>query len=696
MKFLSIFLVFLLGTQISRACPACGKFAPTPIPPGARISTYDLAIDEIKWSPDGGRAVRAYTINGTIPGPTLRFRVGEWARISVHNRLKNEETSVHWHGLLVPNQEDGVPHVTTPPIAPGTSHTFQFPLTHTGTYWYHSHTALQEQNGVYGSIVVLPKATGKPDAATRDHVIVLSDWTRENPHEVMRSLKRGSEWYEIKKGSAQSLSGAWKTGALREFFDRERSRMPAMDISDIAYDAFLANGKRTLDLAGSPGERVRLRFINAAASTYFHIESATGPLQIIAADGPDVVPFPRQRLFIGMAETYDVIVTVPPTGKWEIRATAQDGSGHASVFLGSGEIHRAPDVPKPDLYRMDSMMAGLEESGAVETMDHSDRKTRAAESPRPLSPYALLRSPRPTALRENLPRRSLTLRLTGDMERYIWSFNGKTFAEDGVIPVQKNEVLQLELINDTMMHHPLHLHGHFFRVLNGHGARSPLKHTIDIPPMSKRVIEFEANETGDWLFHCHLLYHMHAGMTRIISNQENPLHRPAGGEHSHDPFYLFAHSALLSNMTAGNVILRDARNDFFATWEAGFDDGDKSEAELGWSRYFTPNLTAEAGWRFTGNSEDGSENAAFAGISHRLPYLVWFSLQADSHGELRAEIEKELMLTQRLGIFAAMEYDTASHLEWKAGASYRLSKHFSLIGQHHSEFGTGAGLGFEF
>jgi FtsP/CotA-like multicopper oxidase with cupredoxin domain len=678
----------------------------------AKVVEYDLEVAEQSWSPgEGVKNVRALTLNGGIPGPTLRFREGDIARIRVHNRLKGEETSIHWHGLLLPNAQDGVPHVTTPPIQPGTTHTFEFPLKHSGTYWYHSHTGLQEQRGVYGSIVIEPKG-GEPVKAARDHVVVLSDWTVENPNEVMRTLMRGSEWYALRKNSMQSLTGAIKAGALKDFWERERTRMPAMDISDVAYDAFLANGRRSIQLPGKPGEHVRLRFINAAASTYFYLESASGPMTIVAADGPAVRPLPIKRLLVGMAETYDVIVTVPPSGQWEVRATAQDGSGHASVLLGSGDLHPAPEIPRPDLYRMDYMMAGMnemEEGMEMPGMDHAAMSMQgsghgamkhgsaAMENPRPLPPYSKLRAPESTAFAASLPRRTIPLRLTGDMERYVWSFNDKTMAEDAVIKIKRGEVLRLEMVNDTMMHHPIHLHGHFFRVLEGHGMDAPLKHTIDVPPMGRRTVEFEADESGDWLFHCHLLYHMHAGMARVFSYEEQgPDHHPHLGEHAHDPLYFMLDGSLQSHLSEGMVTLMNSRNDYFAMWDVGYGDVDETEYEidLGWKRYFNPNFSTVLGWRFT-NMED-EEDRAFAGIQYRLPYLVWSSAQVDSEGELRLGLAKALQITDRLGVFADVQYDTGSEWEWSLGADYILNKQFSLITQYHSEYGLGGGFSFRF
>lgn len=665
----------------------------------AGLVEYELEIDELRWSPDAAlRPVRALAINGGIPGPTLRFREGDVARIRVHNRLGKEETSIHWHGLLLPNEQDGVPHVTTPPIEPGATHTFEFPLRHAGTYWYHSHTGLQEQSGVYGSIVVAPSA-GEAVRADRDEVVVLSDWTREQPDEVMRTLMSGNEWYSFKKGSMQSLTGAVAAGQWKSFWEREASRMPAMDVSDVAYDAFLANGRRETASGARNGETVRLRFINAGASTYFYLQSATGPLTIVAADGPSVKPIRVKRLLMGMAETYDILVTVPATGRWEVRATSQDGSGHASVWLGQGEDHPAPDIPRPDLYNMDDhLLAALEEDDAE--IPANDAEALAAEPERPLPPYARLRSTGSTRLDPALPRRTLELRLTGDMERYLWSFNGKTMAEDGVIKIRRGEVLRLELINDTMMHHPLHLHGHFFRVVDDRELPdAPLKHTVDLPPMGKRTIEFEADESGDWLFHCHLLYHMHMGMARVFSYEEQgPGHVPDFGEHDDDPLYFMAAGSFQSHMSMGMATFMNARYDYYAMWDLGWEDFDLDhthyEIDLAWRRYFDPNFSTVLGARLTNHHDEADR--AFGGVEYRLPYLVESFAQVDSEGDVRVGLGKSLQITDRLSVFGDVHYDTGSEWEWTAGAEFLLNKQLSLISQYHSDHGIGGGLSFRF
>lgn len=692
---------------------------------GAKVVEYDLHIAETTVTP-AGKPVAGLSINGTIPGPVLRFTEGDWARIRVHNDLAHHSTSTHWHGLLLPNPQDGVPEVTTPSIQPGTTTTFEFPIIQSGTYWYHSHTHLQEQQGLYGAIVIQPKQPAAPPA-DREHTLLLSDWTNEDPHEVHRSLVRGTEWYSLKKGTTQSMAGAWKAGALGDFFARERSRMKAMDLSDVAYDAFLINGQQTSTLTGNPGERIRLRFVNGSASTYFYLTASTGPFAVVAADGKPVKPVQVPRLLIAIGETYDALITLPGHGQYEIRATAQDGSGHASAFIGEGTRYAASDPPAPDLYRMDHMLeAALDEGGSINT-------------PRPPAPYPLLQSPVATVLPKGKPVREIPLHLTGDMERYTWSFNGRTMTEESVLPVKKGEVLRLQLINDTMMHHPIHLHGFFFRLVNRHGTHSPLKHTVDVPPMGRHTIEFEANETGDWMFHCHLLYHMMAGMGRVVSVKDHPdsptlpgqhpapgrdqhpgyrpvtghdsghhggwagigpeaagvkqaaLHGVNLGEHAHDLISLWGTASIQSHMTEGMVNLRHRRNDWMVLWEAGWERTDDTEYETDaiWERYFGPNFRAFAGARLT-NAEDAG-NRAIAGIRYRLPGMFWSSITLDSEGEARFVLAKTLQLTDRLMAFAKAEYDTGTGWEWTTGAEFTLTKAFSLTTQYSSDYGIGGG-----
>ncbi|PJC73948.1 MAG: hypothetical protein CO012_07770 [Syntrophobacterales bacterium CG_4_8_14_3_um_filter_49_14] len=550
---------------------------------------YDLTIAQQEFNITG-KSSRVITINGGIPGPTLRFTEGDLARIHVHNKM-SLETSLHWHGVLVPPDMDGVPDVSFPPIKSGTTFTYEFPIRQSGTYWYHSHTGLQEQSGVYGSIVIEPRQNGpKPD---RDYVVLLSDWTDEDPHEVIRTLKRGSEWYAIQKGSGQSILGAARLGMLGDYFKRELQRMSAMDIADIAYDRFLANGKPELALSAEPNETIRLRIIDGSSTTYFHLEFAGGPMTIVAADGQNVEPIKENRFLVGVAETYDILVQVPAFGAYEFRATAHDGSGYTSAWIGSGKRHPAPDVPKPNLYHimgdislkqifsltpagsmgmpdheikagkfdqpgmmdMGSMdmgnMQGMESMNnsadppkmEMHGMDHTptagagdtshdvgmpmqqhsfptegvhhgghsmpiplhtsrigkkysaDFRFLAADvsasenltvdgmdPSRPWPPYAKLRATKPTAFPKDKHAHEIRLTLDGDMERYVWFLNNKPLSESDSIHIRKGEVIRFIMVNRTMMHHPMHLHGHFSVSSTGRMIMPHSNTLLTLPP----------------------------------------------------------------------------------------------------------------------------------------------------------------------------------------------------------------------
>ena len=700
-------LLALFGPSLAvLACDNCKK---SRIPAGARVIEYDLHIREQTVRP-AGKAVRGFTINDDMPGPTLRFREGEWARIRVHNHL-DVETSTHWHGLLLPNEQDGVPHVTTPPILPGSTHTFEFELRHSGTYWYHSHTHLQEQNGVYGSIVVTPRG-GEPVKADREQVLVLSDWTNFNPHEVMRMLMRGSDYFGLMRRNSQTILGAWQRGNLKDYFRREWDRMMPMDISDVGYHAFLVNGQRQVHLGGRPGERLRLRIVNASAATYFYLHSSAGPMTIVAADGPPVQPVKVNRLLQAIAETYDLIITVPESGQYELRFTSQDGSGHASAFFGSGTLKPASDPPRPNLYQMDEMLnLALEEQ--------EDDPRASLNLPRPGSPYRLLKATHDTTLPAKLPRRKITMHLTGDMNRYIWSFDGKTIAQEPYVMIKKGEIVELELVNDSMMHHPIHLHGHFFRLLMGNGRFSPLKHTVDVPPMSKRLIEFEANEEKDWMFHCHILYHMMSGMARVFryedkagapahasqssptetlaSAEKHSLRHSAGlDEHSHDMSYIWGSASIQSHMSEGLITWMNPKNDLMLAWEVGWQRVDEPQYEIDflYQRYFNMNFQAFAGYRLTNDAD--AKDRGLIGFNYRLPLMVWANVSLDTEGDARFTLAKRFQLTPRLGVWGEVFYDTGTQWEWTAGADYTLTRSTSLTLSYHSDYGLGAGVLFRF
>ncbi|HDZ14513.1 MAG TPA: copper oxidase, partial [Pricia sp.] len=591
---------------------------------------YDLTVDYGMVNVTG-KPVKAMTINGGIPGPTLEFNEGEFAIINVTNKM-DVETSLHWHGIVLPNFYDGVPYLETPPVKPGETFTYKFAIKQSGTYWYHSHKGLQEQRGVYGSIQINPKETDLE--YDKDLVLVLSDWMDENPKSQYKNLKRGNDWYLIKKGQVQSLNKILAKKALGAKLKMAWQRMPDMAISDNFFDQFFVNGKHEQTYPDfEPGERIRLRFINAAAASYFWLTFGGGDPMLVSADGIDVVPVKKNKTLIGVAETYDFIVTIPENGKLQVRATAQDGSGEATAFIGKGPTLQAPEVPKPDLIEsMKSMMAMNMKMGAPASkfnpskndsievmkkyamkkegmgmggmkmkgmdmkrdtskmhhgemdmegmhmkkdtskmkhgkMEHgkmgqkkmamskSDMKMKKGKSnmemgkPMPMKNdmnmdrmkmgytvpedkvvgenmktganpsfnYNYLRSPVKTVFDTDRPVREMLFNLTGNMNRYVWSINGVPLSEQDKIKIAQGEAVRITLNNMTMMHHPMHLHGHFFRVLNENGEYSPLKHTVNVAPMQKVVIEFAADETGDWFFHCHILYHMNSGMARVFS-----------------------------------------------------------------------------------------------------------------------------------------------------------------------------------
>lgn len=761
---------------------------------------YDLTIarQEMNFT---GQTVKAITVNGQLPAPTLRFTEGDHAVIRVHNQM-DVETSIHWHGILLPNAMDGVPFVTFPPIAAGQTFTYEFDLRQSGTYWYHSHTMLQEQRGLYGSLVIAPQDEGRFDRL-RDHVVLLSDWTDEDESSVLHTLKRGSEWYSIRKGSGQSVLGAARLGMIGAYFSRELQRMPPMDLADVYYDRFLLNGVSQQALAAKPGEKIRLRIIDGSATTFFYLQFAGGPLQVIAADGLPVQPFEEPRLLIGVAETYDVIVTVPENGSYELRATAHDGSGQASLWIGDGPRHVAPDIPHPNLYAtmgdlslkrvlaltpggsmgmpgnevragkfdqpgmngMDEMKgmdhgamkqdAGKMNHAAMATgpgMEHADHDmgdmaqekmpmdtaTNDHDKPgmvsheqpaaprstwlgllaedisskaplavdgmspeRPGPPYDKLRALQPTSFNPDKPLREIRLTLDGDMERYVWFLNNKPLSETDHIEIKRDEVVRFIMINRTMMHHPMHLHGHFFRVLNAQGEYSPLKHTVDVSPMTTTVIEFAAEEFGDWFFHCHLLYHMESGMARMVHYQNFTPDTATAAVRPrlyHDPFHLYGQVDLLSQMAQGTLVYANTRHIFSAEWQAGWQSvGEvKWEATPAYNYYLNRFATVFAGVDLAGAGDHFEKHEGIFGLRYLLPLNIASRVWVDTASEWQFAVGKQLELAPRLAVFSEAEYDTREQWEIRAGASYIMSKHFALIGQWHSRFGWGGGLRWQF
>jgi FtsP/CotA-like multicopper oxidase with cupredoxin domain len=690
----------------------------------AKVVEARLTIDkeDVNFT---GRTVEALTVNGGIPGPTLEFTEGDIARIHVENKL-DVPSSVHWHGLLVPPEEDGVPFVSFPGIGARQTFTYEFPLRQAGTYWYHSHTGSQEQRGVYGAIVIHPRAQGGT-RADRDYVVVLSDWTDENPNRVMGLLRSGNEWFSTERNTGQNILGALRRGRLTDFFRREWESMPPNEINDVAYDKFLINGQEDERFPALPGETVRLRIVDAGASTYFYVQFAGGPMTVVAADGLDVEPFEIDRLLVSVAETYDVIVTVPREGAFELRATAQDGSGYGTALIGEGDRVSAPKVPKPDYYRNTmnttyfnaAMRTAWDVAGSVELLPPLDSVTQPplatgmendvpmksggmamarSEPGRPPQPYARLRSTADTTLSKASPRRVVKMNLTGDMDRYVWSINGKVIAPSDTIRIRKGERVRFEMSNRTMMNHPMHLHGHFFRVLNGQGSRAPLKHTVNVPPMETTVIEFAANEEKDWFFHCHILYHMKAGMERVVHYEGTEVDAAtlAVRPQLYDqPWYAFGEVAVLSQMSQGAAQVADTHNSVGLDWEVGYDEG-AYDVTSTYGYYVNRYLSGFAGVNAYRDQGSGQDVRGVFGVSWLLPLNIDTSVWVGTDRSFRWSAGKELQLTRRLVGFANVEYDSVTKWEWEAGSEFVLTRYFSLFAQYSSEYGAGGGVKLSF
>ncbi|WP_374570685.1 copper resistance system multicopper oxidase [Phenylobacterium sp.] len=578
--------------------PAWARAADAQAGPGATLSGDDIAL-KIARTPVriDGRKGTAVTLNGAIPGPLLRLKEGRTVRIAVTNDLA-EDTSVHWHGLLVPFQMDGVPGLSFPGIRPGETFVYELPVRQSGAYWYHSHSGLQEQEGHYGPIIIDP-AGDDPVAADREHVVVLSDYSFMRPQEIMRKLKAEPGYFNRQR---QTIAGllAGRDQPLAERVTWAGMRMDPTDILDVTASAYtyLINGHGPQDnWTGlfEPGQRVRLRIINAAAMTIFNVRIPDLAMSVVQADGQNVVPVEIDEFQISPAETYDIVVT-PGDRAYTLVAESADrsGMGRATLAPRPGMTAAVPPLRARPVLGMRDMgmdmttgmeggMAGMEmpgmdmagmDHGTMSGMDHgamdhasmdhgaaqtamshgtmSMRDLSAAPEVKPgpgvqmISPMPADRTGEPgVGLRDvghrvlvyadlvalepgpdpRPPSRQMEIHLTGNMDRFMWGFDGERYGPfTEPIPFRRDERVRVTLVNDTMMAHPIHLHGHFFEVVNGHDGRHPRKHTVTVQPGAKATFDLTADAPGDWAFHCHLLYHMHAGMFNVVTV------RPLDGE----------------------------------------------------------------------------------------------------------------------------------------------------------------------
>ena len=528
----------------------------------------------------GGRLREAIGVNGTLPAPLIRFREDQEVTLNVTNTL-DEDTSIHWHGLLVPFQMDGVPGVSYPGIRPGETFQYKFSLPHNGTYWYHSHSGLQEQLGHYGPLIIDPKGAD-PVQYDREYVLVLGDWTFADPYRVFARLKKASDSYNYNQRTVPDFFKDASEEGLRKAF-RERAmwggmRMSPRDLADIGGAAYtyIINGHSTADNWNGvfvPGERVRLRIINAAAMSMFNIRIPGLPMTIVNQDGLNVEPLEIDEFQMGVAETYDVIIEPKDSRAYAFVAESIDRSGQVVATFGPRAGMRAEEPairPVPTLTMRDmgmdhSSMAGDKSGGDMSghdmgdmggmggKMDHGDHKMDSMDhgsmdkasvvkrgpgvaniAASPMSrldepgiglddvPHRTLRYTQLRSLEPNPdtrpPSREIELHLTSNMERYMWSFNGVRFADvKEPIKMREGERVRMILINDTMMPHPIHLHGMFFDLENGQGNHLPRKHTVIVKPGERLSYLVSADHVGDWAFHCHLFFHMHAGMMQVVS-----------------------------------------------------------------------------------------------------------------------------------------------------------------------------------
>jgi CopA family copper-resistance protein len=575
---------------------------------GGHDVEFDLGIREETFRVAGAEAT-AVTIDGSVPGPALRFRQGGTATLRVRNML-NEPTSVHWHGILLPAEMDGVPGISFGGIPPGETFTYHYRVVQNGTYWYHSHSGLQEQLGHFGPLIIDP-ASPEPFAYDREHTVMLSDWTFENPYKVLGRLKKRANYYNYQRRTLPDLvRDAREHGIGAAMADRlawGRMRMDATDIADITGSTYhyLVNGLAAEDnWTGlfEAGEKLRLRLINSSAASLFDVRIPGLRMTVVQVDGQNVEPVTVDEIRIATAETYDVIVEPTEAIAYTLFAESIDRSGYARgtlaprVGMSAAEPARRPrplrtmadmgmDRGSGDHASMDHagmgtetpMAAAAEDPGAdhevgamadppATTDEHAGHDMDApiemsTPPPGPPAPvphgpdrhgpgsagvaelpasrlhepgtglgsdgwrvlvYSDLRALEPL-YDYRPPDREIELHATGNMERYMWSFDGKKFTQvDGPLQFINGERLRINFVNDTMMEHPLHLHGMWMHLDNGNGAHNPRKHTVNLKPGERMFVEVEVDAPGRWAFHCHILYHMDAGMFRIVEVTEPP------------------------------------------------------------------------------------------------------------------------------------------------------------------------------
>lgn len=755
--------------------------------PETKSVRYDLYITDTTVNYTGKKR-KGIAVNGSIPGPTLVFTIGDTALIIVHNNTE-KPTGVHWHGVQLANQMDGVPYLTQTPIPPHSIYVYKFPIVQAGTYWYHSHFGLQEQIGLYGALIFNKRA--EPNIPTIP--LVLSDWSDMNPKEINRRLHTASDWFAIKKGAVQSYSEAIKARKLGVKLGNEWKRMHAMDVSDVYYERFFANGDTSQSFPQfRAGDKVRFRIVDGGASSYFWLTYSGGKITVVANDGNDVEPVDVDRLIIGPSETYDVVVTIPENMQYQFLVTPEDRTGHASVWLGQGMKMPAKKLPrlkyfegmammnkmmkmngdmKPmgmqmSLQKMDMnsvMYPEMDESGNMKMGGMDNRQKMKMDKGKeginkgvytcPMHPdimsdkpgrcpkcgmelvkkashvnmnmtksngivtlnYNMLKAPEKTTLPKGTWK-TLHFELTGNMNRYIWTLDDKTVSESDKILIRQGENVRIILYNNSMMRHPMHLHGHDFRVLNQYGVYSPMKNVLDIMPMETDTLEFRASESGDWFFHCHILYHMMSGMGRVFSyensapNPEIPDPMKAYKMLKKDDrmFHLMFQNDFATNGNDGSLMYANTRWAFQGEWRLGYTAMHGYETETHFGRYIGkmqwlfPYVGVD--WRYRKHSAEdnnifGQKNTKddrkvfHVGVQYTLPWLVVADASVDYTGNFRLQFSRDdIPLTPRLRASFMINSDR----EYMVGGRYIMTKYLSLSTHYDSDMGWGAGITFTY
>jgi len=713
-----------------------------------KVVRYDLHVKDtlVNFT---GKTKRAIAVNGQIPMPTLTFTQGDTAEIHVYNELK-EATSLHWHGLILPNKEDGVPYLTQMPIEPNTTHVYRFPIVQNGTHWYHSHSGLQEQIGMYGSMILNKRSDDTTFRKGIDDLptipVVISEWTDYNPNNIHRMLHNATDWFAIKKGTTQSYAEAIKEGHFATKVKNEFKRMLAMDVSDVYYDRFFLNGNVENQLSQfKAGDKVRLRISNAGASTYFWLNYGGGKFQVVANDGNDVEPTEVDRLIIAVSETYDIVLTIPEKNKsFAFQATSEDRINRSLLYIGEGEKQNMAPLPRLKYFEgmkmMNSMMkmnGDLDDMGmnmslnqmdmnvvmypeitgpsnAQKKEDKENQYNSNALSDIVTLNYSMLKSPHNTSLPKEAPTKVIKFELSGNMNRYVWSMDNKVVSESDKILIKKGENVKMIIYNGSMMRHPMHLHGHDFRVLNGQGDNAPLKNIIDIMPMETDTLEFNANMEGDWFFHCHILYHMMSGMGRIFSYENqatNPLipnpklaQRKLFGEDR--KFHAMAENDFASNGNDGMAMMQNTRWSIGSEWRLGYNNMHGYESEthigryIGKMQWLMPFIGFD--WRYRKMEMGESEKNLFGqintkderrqisiGVAYVLPMLITFQTEVYQDGNLRLQLMREdIPLSKRL----RGEFMVNTDKEFMFGARYIFNKNMGLRTHYDSDMGYGIGL----